>query len=71
MTGSNKRATNPQVQKWHNEPTSDDGTMSLEHRVQDGMLTHSGGEDSCAGSTGQAHAQDRRMRIQRMSLLKH
>ena len=46
-----------QVQEGHDAPIGDDGTMSLEYRVQDGMLTHCGGNDSNAGSAGQAKAQ--------------
>ena len=46
-----------QVQEGHNVPTGDDKTMSLEYRVQDGMLMHSGGDNSSAGSAGQAQEQ--------------
>ena len=34
-----------------------DGTTSLEDRVQDGKSKHDGGKDSSAGSAGQAQAQ--------------
>ena len=46
-----------QVQEGHDTPTGDDGTTSLEDRVQDGMSTHDGGNDNRAGSAGQAQAQ--------------
>ena len=45
------------MQEGHDTPTGDDGTMSLEDRVQDGMSMHDGGNDSRAGSAGQAQAQ--------------
>ena len=45
------------AQEGHSTPTGDDETTSLKDRVQDGMLTHNGGNDSSAGSAGQAQAQ--------------
>ena len=45
------------MQEGHDTPTGDDETTFLEDRVQDGMSTHDGGNDSRAGSAGQAQAQ--------------
>ena len=45
------------MQEGHDTPTGDDGTTSLEDRVQDGMSTHDGGNDNRTGSAGQAQAQ--------------
>ena len=45
------------MQEGQDTPTGDDGTTSLEDRVQDGMSTHDGGNDNSAGSAGQAQAQ--------------
>ena len=44
------------MQEGHDAPTGNDGTI-LEYRVQDGMSTHDGGNDSRTESAGQALAQ--------------
>ena len=45
------------MQEGHDTPTGDDGTTSLEDRVQDSKSTHDGGNDNRTGSAGQAQAQ--------------